>query len=147
MSADVPGPVGLGDLHPIPCDEPRNFQHDTSAITLPLLSLQSLGSLGGETLLGAYTKLFPNLVTFGCGVGNGSAPGVESANYENHETNTGGSKGKPVCEFAKVAKPPAPTEMAGTPGKAPFPVTRPSKVRSGLHFAASGTKWGIPIPH
>ena len=74
-------------------------------------------------MLSTYTKVFPNLVTFGCGVGFRSAPGVESANYENHETNSGGSKVKPVCEVAKEAKPPAPTEMAGTPGKAHLPVT------------------------
>ena len=123
VSADVQDPVGLGDLHPVPCDDPRYLQPDTAAIPLSLLAHQSLGSSGGETLLSAYTKLFPNLVTFGCGVGNRSSTGVESANYENHETNSGGSKGKPVCEVAKGAKTPTQAEIAGTRGKARVPAT------------------------
>ena len=65
-------------------------------------------------------RSFTDLVTLGCGVIFRSAPGSRTATYENHETEAGESNGKPACEVAKEAKPPAPTEMAGNPERPHF---------------------------
>jgi len=98
-----------------PCGEPLPAQ--LAAPLGPVLaSSQHTESWVGEPGL-------TNLVTLGCGRGFRSAPELRTATHENHETTVPEGRRKTACEAAEDAETHSPTESAGNPGTAHFPVT------------------------